>query len=130
MPTWFGRAIGSAALIATLVGCGQEEAAAPPPPEVVVACQLPPDRHRDRDRWVAAAKKQADAESGRDYSQWLLAHAYYRASRFAEAEASARRSLELQPHRLEAKALLAAILHRLAEAEGDGPTCLPVTPGA
>jgi hypothetical protein len=23
-----------------------------------------------------------------------------------------------------------AILHRLAEAEGDGPTCLPVTPGA
>jgi membrane fusion protein (multidrug efflux system) len=37
MPTWFGRAIGSAALLATLVGCGQEEAAAPPPPEVVVA---------------------------------------------------------------------------------------------
>jgi tetratricopeptide (TPR) repeat protein len=58
-------------------------------------CHLPPEKSADRDRWVQPLFRLAEKEPNVSWRHYWLGHAYLRAGRLAEAEASLRRAIQL-----------------------------------
>src|SRR5207248_1932199 len=86
------------------------------PAELVAGCWLPPEQGPDRDRWVKTHQKRAASEPKADYAHYWLGNAYYRAGRFAEAEASLRTAVGLSDA-LYVQPLLASALHQLGRTD-------------
>jgi tetratricopeptide (TPR) repeat protein len=79
------------------------------------ACFLPPQKGPDRDRWVKRFEKQVANDPKSAYQQGWMGQAYLRAGRFAEAEKSLRRAIELEDQ-VWFSALLATTCHHLGRA--------------
>src|SRR5262249_5621589 len=86
------------------------------PTELAAACFLPPERTPDRDRWLKPWEKQVERNPNSAVHHLFLGHAYYRAARFAEAERTLRRAVELS-NSVEFVAHLAAACQRTGKAD-------------
>jgi tetratricopeptide (TPR) repeat protein len=86
------------------------------PINLVAACFLPPDRTSTRAKWVKAHEQRVAREPRAAHAHFWLANAYYRAGRFAEAEKSLLKSLELSDQ-LYVQPALASTRFQLGRAE-------------